>query len=268
MIDSHCHLLPERLQRRIRDFFAIHLPGDLAYPADHGEVRDRLAAEGITEVWSLPYAHRPGVAEGMNQSMAVIAAGEGGVRVVGGCTVHPGDEDPVGVVRRAVEDLGLRVLKLHCSVGEYRPDDARLDSVWDYAASVRLPVVLHAGHAVSGHTEADELAPVELVAVRHPEARIVIAHCGHRAVDTALDLVERHANVHADLTPVVDEPVALSAARAARLAHRLLLGSDAPNTARTVSEGVAQLRSLGLTAAALAAITGGNAERLQAGVRS
>ena len=59
-----------------------------------------------------------------------------------------------------MEDLGLRVLKLHCSVGDFAADDRRLDPVWEYVSAVALPVVLHAGHAPDGHTEAAELAPV------------------------------------------------------------------------------------------------------------
>ena len=95
MVDAHVHLLPPRLQAAIRGFFDRHGidSGRFAYPADHGEVCDRLAAEGISEVWSLPYARRPGSAAELNASMAALAAARRGgpVRVIGGCTVHPGD---------------------------------------------------------------------------------------------------------------------------------------------------------------------------------
>ena len=192
-------------------FYARGFPGDgFAYPADPAEACDRLAAEGITEAWSLPYARRPGSAADLNQAMARFAAAHAdgaGVKVIGGCTVHPADGQPARLVRTAVEDLGLRVLKLHCSVGDFRPDDRRLDPVWEYVSAVALPVVLHAGHAPDGHTEAAELAPVATVARRHPEARIIIAHCGHAASDVALRLVAEHPGVHADLTPVLHQPV-------------------------------------------------------------
>jgi len=152
IVDAHVHLLPERLQRRIREFFALHMPADLAYPTDHGAVLDSLARDGVDLVWSLPYAHRADVAAGMNEAMAGIVGSAVTVKVVGGATIHPGDADPLTVLRRAVEDLGLQVLKLHCSVGDYSPDDPRLDPVWEYVSAIRLPVVVHAGHAVSGHS--------------------------------------------------------------------------------------------------------------------
>jgi predicted TIM-barrel fold metal-dependent hydrolase len=135
VVDAHVHLLPARLQAAIRGFFDSQGidSGRFSYPADHGEVCDRLAAEGVSEVWSLPYARRPGSAEDLNKAMASLAAARRGgpVAVIGGCTVHPGDDQPLTVLRSAVEDMGLRVLKLHCSVGDFSPDDPRLDPVWD-----------------------------------------------------------------------------------------------------------------------------------------
>ena len=275
VVDAHVHLLPPRLQAAIRGFFhARGFPGDgFAYPADPAEACDRLAAEGIGEVWSLPYARRPGSAADLNTAMARFAAAhaEGAaVRVIGGCTVHPADDDPASLVRTAVEDLGLRVLKLHCSVGDFAPDDRRLDPVWEYVSAVALPVVLHAGHAPDGHTEAAELAPVAAVARRHPAARIIIAHCGHAASDEALRLVAEHPGVHADLTPVLHEPVRPAPAQLAALAGKLLFGSDAPNTGLTVSDLLAGLAGADgeISAQARAAITGGTAQRLLSEVRA
>jgi predicted TIM-barrel fold metal-dependent hydrolase len=259
VVDAHVHLLPPRLQAAIRGFFDRHGidSGRFAYPADHGEVCDRLAAEGISEVWSLPYARRPGSAADLNESMAGLAAARRGgpVRVIGGCTVHPGDDQPVTLLRSAVEELGLRVLKLHCSVGDFSPDDPRLDPVWAYAAEIALPVVLHAGHAAE-------------VARRHPGARVIIAHCGHPASEAALRLVAEHEHVYADLTPVIHHAVRPPAAQLTALAGKLLFGSDAPNTGLTVTRLLDGLDGPGLPAEAWAALTGGTARRLVRDVRA
>jgi predicted TIM-barrel fold metal-dependent hydrolase len=276
VVDAHVHLLPSRLQAAIRGFFfARGFPSDgFAYPADPAEVCDRLAVEGIGEAWSLPYARRPGSAAELNAAMARFAAAHAdgaAVKVIGGCTVHPADDHPARLVRAAVEDLGLRVLKLHCSVGDFAADDRRLDPVWEYVSAMAVPVVLHAGHAPDGHTEAAELTPVATVARRHPEARIIIAHCGHAASDEALRLVAEHPWVHADLTPVLDQPVRPALAGLAAVPGKVLFGSDAPNTGLTVSgllAGLAGQADGGLTAEARAAITGGTARRLLSDVRA
>jgi uncharacterized protein len=267
MIDSHVHLLPDRLAAKIRAFFDRGEPTRMAYPLDHGFVLDRMAKAGITKVWSLPYAHKPSVGDGMNVSLAEIARTSHSVKIVNGCTVHPGDDDPLSVVRRAVEDLGSRVLKLHCSVGDFAVDTAQLDPVWEYSSNHQLPVVIHLGHSTNGFTELDELDPIQGVAARFPEAVIIIAHCGHRAAAKALDIIERNTNVYADLTPVVFEPVALPAGRAQQLHTKLLFGTDAPNTAITAEAALEHLRSQSLSNEAWRAITHDNAERLTSAVR-
>jgi uncharacterized protein len=111
----------------------------MTYPLDHGFVLDRMAEAGITKVWSLPYAHKPSVGDGMNVSLAEIARTSHSVTIINGSTVHSGDDDPLSIVRRAVEDLGSRVLKLHCSVGDFAVDTPRLDPVWEYSSDHKLP---------------------------------------------------------------------------------------------------------------------------------
>jgi hypothetical protein len=211
VVDSHVHLLPGRLATKVRSFFEMGGPVDFAYPLDHGTVGERLAAEGIATVWTLPYAHKAGVAAWLNEESTATAARVTAVEVVAGAAAHPGDDDPTGIVRAAVEDGGARVLKLHCSVGDFVATDERLEPVWDYAESIELPVVVHVGHSVAGTTAAHELAPIAEVARRHPSAPIIVAHCGHEAVAETLDLVRAQPNVHADLTPVLWDLVAIEA---------------------------------------------------------
>jgi predicted TIM-barrel fold metal-dependent hydrolase len=266
IVDSHVHLLPDKLARKIRAFFDNHISRDikLAYPLEHATVLESLHQAGVDTIWNLPYAHKSGVAAGMNLASAEIVAEQaaGPVAIVGGATVHPHDHDPAAIVKAGLENHGLRILKLHCSVGHFAADDPHLDPVWALVSERRVPVVVHTGHAVSGHTTAAELEPLERVARRFPAARIIIAHCGHQAGPEALQLVERYPAVYADLTPVVNEPVALPAEKVRQLAHKLLFGSDTPNVALSVPENLAHLKSFGLDAASEAAILGDNARRL------
>lgn len=264
IVDSHTHLLPGRLAEKVRAFFDANMEGALAYPLDHETILARLAQAGIGMVWSLPYAHKPGVAAGMNASSADIAARLAGnpVQVVGAGTVHPGDDDPAVVVREAREKYGLKVVKLHCSVGDFEADDPRLDGTWQYLAGRRMPVIVHVGHAVAGYTAATELRPIERVVQKFPGVRLIIAHCAHRAGPQALDLVEKYPGVYADLTPVVTETVALPPVRVEQLAEKLLFGSDAPNTALSAEQNLAHVRGFGLSERAQAAILGGTARRL------
>lgn len=274
IVDAHVHLLPGRLAEKVREFFATQLHRDadhsrpFAYPIDHGEILTAIAEDGVDQVWSFSYAHKPGIAVGLNEASALTAStfAAGPVRVVGGGTVHPADDDPAAIVVDAVDRLGLRVLKLHCSVGSFDVDDARLAPVFAVAAERQLPVVVHLGHDISGHTAAQELTGLDRVATSHPDAPIILAHSGHSAASDALALLDAHPRLHADLTPVGSSPVDLTVEDITARADRFLFGSDAPNTPFAVGESLARVRALGLAADVEAAVLGGNAVRLNAGV--
>ena len=144
--------------------------------------------------------------------------------------------------------------------------DHPLAPTWAFVAARAIPVVVHVGHAVSGLNPA-EVSRIANVATLAPDAIVIVAHCGHPAGELVLDLLERFPNLHADLAPVVAEPVALPPARVAGLAHKLLFGSDAPNAAIPAEASLDRVRGLRLAAAAERQILGGTARRLERGVK-
>ena len=194
LVDANVHLLPDRLAAAIRRFFVERLPGYGRYPHEHVAARAAIAAAGVTRCWSLPYAHKPGMARDLNRWMAETFADD--PLVVAGAALHPGD-DVTANVADALDGLGLRVVKLHCSVGRFAADDAR----------------------------------------RWPEARIVIAHCAAPATAAALALLRSSRAVCADLTPVGPRLAPVSRDDLAGLEDRILFGSDAPNTGVDIEEG-------------------------------
>lgn len=259
VVDSHVHLLPDRLAAAIRRFFGAHIAPRLAYPCEHEPARNAIIAAGVQRCWSLPYVRRAGAAAALNRWMAETFVAD--PVVVPGATVHPGD-DVDSVLGEALGELRLRVVKLHCSVGEYEADDPRLERLWRRVSATGHPVVLHAGHAVDGTTSAAEIEQVARVARRWPDARIILAHCGAPAVRPALDLLRSTRSVHADLAAVVTMALPLDRTAIAGVERRLLFGSDAPNVAVRIEDAIAQVRSWGLSDEDEAALLGGSAERL------
>lgn len=157
-VDSHTHVLPLRLASKIRSFFESSgmtslpapttccTPSDtdsirLCYPVDPPKLLDALLEEqvGSSAIWTLPYAHQPGMSTLLNSSIMDLSkelteAAGGRLRVVPGLTVHPGDGEgergggskPEQVLEKAVRE-GAKVAKLHCSVGDYSVMDPRLE---------------------------------------------------------------------------------------------------------------------------------------------
>jgi uncharacterized protein len=262
LVDTHCHIMPDRLALAIRAFFDQHMGwGRLAYP---GVLRDDIvraeADAGVARYWALPYAHKPGVAGALNEWMATHV--QPLPHAVAAATFHPADPDLSALVDRAFEGLGLRVAKLHCSVGKFVADDPRLTPLWLAASARGIPIVVHAGHNVDGRTTAAELEPIARVAAQHPTLRLVIAHAGLPAINAALDLLEQFPALHADLTSARQWQYPVPTDRLEALADRLMHGSDCPNTTVTIAEGAAWIRALGLSPRAEAAILAGTAMRL------
>jgi predicted TIM-barrel fold metal-dependent hydrolase len=270
VVDSHVHLLPGRLGQKVRAFFDAGVSSSftLAYPNDHPVVIDTLAREGVDAIWTLPYAHKAGVAEGLNAASAETVAqfAQSPVRVIGGLTIHPADENPVAIVRQAVDVLGLRVLKLHCSVGNFAVDDVRLEPVFTFASERHLPAVVHLGHNVNGRTDAEELPAIGEIADKFPGMPLILAHCGHHAAPEAIALMDLHPSLHADLTPVVTEHPTITAEHIARHPDRILFGSDCPNTTLSVTACIAWLTNMNVPQDVLQKVLGGNALRLTAAV--
>ena len=103
---------------------------------------------GSAGFWALPYAHKAGVAGPLNEWMAAeVAPIEGAVAAA---TFHPNDTDLTALAARAFDGLGLRIAKLHCSVGRFDADDVRLEPMWALAEARGIVVVVHAGHDPTG----------------------------------------------------------------------------------------------------------------------
>jgi predicted TIM-barrel fold metal-dependent hydrolase len=215
--------------------------------------------EGFDGAWILPYAHRAGVAASVNEWSA-----EESRRfpwLVAGATFHPDDGDLARQVQRALVELRLRVVKLHCSVGNFDADDARLEPLWEAAAILRVPVVVHAGRG-PGQTDAAELETVVPVLRRHPDLPFVLAHTGHPSTKAALDLMSTYPNLYGDLTPVWENNVQVPPDAFEAFKGRFLFGSDAPNNPRGARDQAARFEALGLTLDALAMLLGGTAASL------
>ena len=259
IIDSHVHLLPERLAAKIRKFFEERGSPPLLYPYAPEAARRALLSAGIGRCWSLPYAHRAGVASALNRWMKETFRDD--PFVVPGATVHP-DDDVAGVVREAAVELGLEVFKLHCSVGKFAPDDRRLDPLWKAVSEGGQPVIVHGGSAAAGTATAGEVEAIGRAAARWPDAHIIVAHFGSSSERATLDLLAAAPSVFADLTPVVGDPVRVTGADIAGLERRVLFGSDTPTVAVAIEDSLARVRNWRLSPADEAAVLGGNAERL------
>jgi predicted TIM-barrel fold metal-dependent hydrolase len=118
---------------------------------------------------------------------------------------QPGWEDEL---HEGHEDLGLRGIKLLPMYAGFSPDDERLEPIWNYATKHQLPVLLHTGTTFISQARLDFTLPrlVDVVAIRHPEVKIILAHLGHPYEGECVVTIRKHPNVYADISALHYRP--------------------------------------------------------------
>ena len=230
-VDCHVHLFPERLFKKIREWFD-GVGWEIPYPYPHREVLAALRGFGVAEIWALAYAHRAGVAEGLNEWMAGVARAEPMVR--GFFTVHPADDDPRAIARRALDVHRLEGMKLHAEVQELGVDDPRLDGVFSLLEERGAPCVLHTGDAPYPYTKDTlDVARVSARMRRNPALKAVVAHLGANQTRDYLALTRDYPGLHLEVSftrfPGSEKHGRVDLDALAPYRDRLLFGSDFPN---------------------------------------
>jgi predicted TIM-barrel fold metal-dependent hydrolase len=253
LADVHVHFLPDAMQRKVWDYFdeaETHYgtPWPVTYRSDEETRLATLRTLGLRAIPALVYAHKPGMAQWLNAWCADFARTV--PDAVHCATFYP--EPGVGDLVAAALDDGARLFKMHVQVGDFTPDDERLDPAWARLERARVPVVIHAGSApIRGtHTGPDA---VREVLRRHPDLVLVVAHLGMPEYHEFADLADEFAGVHLDTTMSGTDFTNRFAPfphgyveRLATLRDRVVLGSDFPSIPYPYAHQLDALARLGL----------------------
>ena len=169
-------------------------------------------------------------------------------QLIGFLSLDPTQDDWQEELRIGHQQLGLRGIKLMPMYAGFRPDEDRLDPLWEYASEYQLPVLLHAGTTFISQAPLECTLPRHLdrVAIRFPDVRIIAAHLGHPYEPECVALIRKHANVYADVSALHYRPFqlynSLILVQEYGVWDKLLFGSDYPFT--TVDASIDGLRSL------------------------
>jgi predicted TIM-barrel fold metal-dependent hydrolase len=269
LVDLHVHFMPKNVMDKVWAYFDAVGPltgtaWPIAYRSEEQDRLDRLRALGVRAFPSLVYPHRPGMAAWLNAWAADFADRQ--PDVLRTATLYP-EPEAAAYVRAAVEG-GVQVVKAHLQVGAYDPRDRLLDEAWGLLADAGVPVVVHCGGGpVPGPFTGP--GPFGEVLARHPRLTAVVAHMGMPEYVEFLDLAERYDRVHLDTTMAFTDftealmpfPPSLRP-RLRDLGHRVVLGSDFPNTPYPFAHQVEALLRLDLGDAWLRGVLHDNAAGL------
>jgi predicted TIM-barrel fold metal-dependent hydrolase len=231
--DAHVHLHPPRLAAAIEQWFARE-NWHAAHPFDPEAVAETLGERGVQRFCFFTYAHRPAMARTLNEWVAETAARYPQAVALG--TLHPDDPDLPAVARDAIDGLGLRGFKFHCSVQRFHVDDSRLYPVYERAEADGLCFTLHVG-TMPYRDPFTGLAGFARVMERFPRLRVCVAHMGAFDIEGFLALSEHYPHLYFDTTmtmtaratPYVGiDPAAVSDDTILHYQDRIMFGSDFP----------------------------------------
>jgi predicted TIM-barrel fold metal-dependent hydrolase len=144
-------------------------------------------------------------------------------RILGYCYVNPRLKSAVSELRRGVEELGMRGMKLWVSTF---CDDPLVFPLAEQCAAYDIPVLVHAFHKSVGQLPYESVGEnVANLAKRYPGVRFIMAHLGANGY-RELKSVRRCENVWADFSGSMIRRDELDYAKAVIGVDRLLFGTD------------------------------------------
>ncbi|MFM7617884.1 MAG: amidohydrolase family protein [Actinomycetes bacterium] len=158
---------------------------------------------------------------------------------LGFASVDPHKSDAVVELERAVRFLGLRGLKMHPGAQGFSPDDRAVYPIWETAAALGIPVLIHtgttglgAGMRGGGGVALSTSNPmlIDRVALDFPDLQIVMAHPAWPWQDEQLAVLAHKPNTWIDLSGWSPKRFAPELVRElrGRLQDRALFGTDYP----------------------------------------
>ena len=246
LIDIHTHLMPERLARAVRAYFAEHL-WPMHYQGEPAELVDQLIQSGVDRFVFMPYAHRSDMARSLNHWAANVQA-TFAPRAIAFGTFHPDDGPELpALVDEAFGRLGLLGAKLHPQVGRFAVDDERLDPLYERAQAAGRILLIHAGR----QPEPNEFVgarPFSRVMRRFPRLKVVVAHAGADEFEAFFDLCAFHDDLYLDTAMVFSGflGAAPPIERLIEFQDRIVYGSDFPHIPFTLDQTLQSIRDLRL----------------------
>ena len=251
VIDSHVHAFPQPVFDAVKRWFTAY-----AWEFyDNGPITDLIKAlyeQGVAGVVLMNYAHRPGISDFLNEFTGNLLKML--PNSVGLAAVHPEDEHPREIVKKAFHEYGLCGVKMHCHVQKTPPDDPACFPIYEAVMEMNGVINIHAGrepaidaygldvHTISG---ADR---VEKVLARYPELKLIIPHFGYDEPDRFYAMLDEYPNLRLDTTMMLggffEAPI--DRERMIQFADKILYGSDYPHIPYRATTEIDSLLSLDL----------------------
>lgn len=226
VIDAHCHIYPEKIVTR-----AVagtdHFYGTVAACVGTGaDLLKECGEAGVDRCIVQSVATTPRQVASINHFIAESVARSDG-RFIGLGTLHPDSADQAADVRE-IRALGLKGVKLHPDIQDFKVDDPRCQRIYELCIEADLPLLVHTGDKRYDNSNPDRLLPMLR---KYPQMTMVGAHFGGWSLwETAWEDLAGEPNLYVDLSSSFYKITTETAGKLIRAygADRVLFGTDFP----------------------------------------
>lgn len=158
IIDSHCHIYPEKIAAKAVAGTDTFYDTVAKCDGTAGSLLQINKEVGIDHSLVQSVATTPKQVQSINHFIAETVANSDG-KLTGLGTLHPDSEDQRADVRHLV-DLGLKGVKLHPDIQQFKIDDYRCLKIYELCEEYGLPILMHTGDKRYDFSNTNRLIPI------------------------------------------------------------------------------------------------------------
>ncbi len=264
IIDAHVHIFPGKIFSAIWKWFDEN-GWHIRYQMTSSRVIEFLLSHGVQHIIAFQYAHKPGIANKLNEYMLDKCA-EHSNKVTGMATIYPGEENAIDILQNAFAS-GLEGLKLHAHVQCFDMNSDDMMRVYECCSEFNKPIVMHVGREPKSTAylcdphKICSVDKLEHVLQDFPNLKICVPHLGLDETVAYRKLIEKYDNLWLDTTMAIAGYFPLK--DKINLEHyrsdRVMYGSDFPNIPYAWDRELKILKRANISRDVLAKITHENA---------
>jgi uncharacterized protein len=228
IVDFHVHLFPDRLFDAIWRQFVADYGWKVLHQFYWREALTYLRDQGVGTVVYSNYAHRLGIAKGLNDWNLKVLSETSDLYCF--AAYHP-DDDGLAMAASLLDHPRILGFKLQLLVQRFFPDDERLFPFYELVMEKGKRILFHVGTGPVGN-EFVGIVPFRRLLARYPDLPAIVAHMGAHEYKAFGELLADHPRLHLDTAfsflPRLGSLFDLGGDFLERNRERILYGSDFP----------------------------------------
>ncbi len=230
IIDFHVHLFPDRLFDSIWRYFSEIYKWNVRHRLYYRDCIDYLRKMGVERIVYSNYAHRSGIAEGLNRWNLKVLDEYDDLYCF--AAFHPDDSNALSIAEKVLAHPKVMGIKLQLLVQNFYPDDERLFPLYEMILDKKKRILFHVGTGPAGNQYVG-VENFKKLMTRYPELPVNVAHMGGFEFREFFDLLPEYESLFFDTSfsflPRANLMFNLGNQCLEQYKDKILYGSDFPN---------------------------------------